>query len=187
MKKTLIIISILIASALIALLYVHIDTAITKANYPMPEQYVSAIKASADEYSVPETLIFAVIRTESKFKSDAISEAGAVGLMQMKPDTFFWLSGKTGEDFSDENLLYNPEISIKYGTYYLSWLYSRYGSWETALAAYNAGHGKVDEWLGNSEYSKNGTLTHIPFKETREYVEKVSKAKEIYSELYFEK
>lgn len=187
MKKTLIIISILIASALIALLYVNIDTAITKANYPMPSQYAKAVKANAEEYSVPETLIFAVIKTESKFRSDAVSKAGAIGLMQMTPETFFWLSEKAGDDYSDKNLLYNPEISIKYGTYYLSWLYSRFGSWETALAAYNAGHGKVDEWLKDDEYSKNGVLVRIPFKETREYVDRVTKARDIYFKLYFEK
>ena len=186
MKRTLIIIAILIASALIALLWVRIDTAITKNNYPTPERYNEPVELYSEEYSVPQDLVYAVIKIESKFKSDAMSERGALGLMQMLPETFFWLSKKTGDCYEDENLLYNPDISIKYGTYYLSWLYSRYNSWETAVAAYNAGHGNVDDWLKSDEYSKDGTLIYIPFKETREYVEKVKKARETYKELYFE-
>lgn len=187
MKKTLIIISILIASALIALLWVRIDTVITKNNYPVPEQYADVVKIAADEYSVPEDLVFAVIKTESGFKSDAISQKGAVGLMQLMPETFLWLSTKTGDNYTDENLLYNPEINIKYGVYYLSWLYSRYGSWETALAAYNAGHGNVDDWLKDGTFSSRSAITDIPFRETREYVKKVLDAKQVYLENYYEK
>lgn len=186
MKRTLIIISILIVSALIALVWVHVDDYITKTNYPLPEEYAASVDRYSEEYSVPKALIYAVIKVESKFKSDAVSSAGAIGLMQVTPDTFIWLSKKTEDKYEDVNLLYNPDINIKYGVYYLSWLYSRYGSWETALAAYNAGHGKADEWLDDPEYSQNGVLTNIPYRETREYVEKVMKAKDIYKKLYFE-
>ena len=186
MKRTIIIISILIVSALIAFLWVYIDDHITRSNHPLPEEYTAVIDKYSEEYAVPKELVFAVIKTESDFKSDVVSNAGAVGLMQVTPDTFLWLSKKTEDKYDDVNLLYNPEINIKYGVYYLSWLYSRYGSWETALAAYNAGHGKVDSWLENPEYSKNGVLTNIPYKETREYVKKVMNAKDTYKKLYFE-
>ena len=186
MKRTLIIISILIVSALIAFLWVYVDDFIKKQNYPNPEEYQNPVQKYSEEYAVPKELILAVIKTESDFKSDAVSGAGAIGLMQVTPDTFLWLSKKTEDRYEDTNLLYNPDINIKYGVYYLSWLYSRYGSWETALAAYNAGHGKVDDWLDNPDYSKGGALTSIPYKETREYVEKVMNAKDIYRKLYFE-
>lgn len=184
MKKTLTIILILIASAVIALFWVKIDTALDKKYHP--DDYLEIVEKYAQEHSVPKELVFAVIKTESKFKSDAVSSKGAIGLMQMTPDTFTWLCEKNGDLSNDPNLLYTPEVNIRYGTYYLDMLYSEFGSWETALAAYNAGPANVRKWLGNKEYAQDGVLTYIPFKETREYVEKVIKAKNVYTELYFE-
>lgn len=183
MKKTITIISILVASALIALCWIKIDSAISKKNHPL--KHVEIIEKYSDAYSVPKELVFAVIKTESKFRSDAVSSAGAVGLMQITPDTFIWLCKKNDDTSNDPALLYSPETNIMYGTYYLDMLYSEFGSWDTALAAYNAGPTKVREWLKNPEYSENGVLTHVPYKETREYVEKVNKAKNKYTELYF--
>ena len=184
MKRTLIIISILIVSALFAMLWVNIDTAISKITHPL--KYEETIEQNADIRSVPKDLIFAVIKSESGFESDAVSKIGAVGLMQMTPDTFVWLCEKNSDPNNDPALLYNPEINIFYGTYYLDILYSEFGSWELALAAYNAGPTNVREWMKNPEYFKDGILLHIPFKETREYVEKVMKARQKYNELYFE-
>ncbi|MBR2021875.1 MAG: lytic transglycosylase domain-containing protein [Clostridia bacterium] len=184
MKKTLTIISILIASALIAFFWTKIDTAIEKKNHPL--EHLETVEKYADEHSVPKELILAVIKTESKFKSDAVSSAGAVGLMQITPETFMWLCQKNSDTENDPNLLYTPEINIQYGVYYLDMLYSEFGSWESALAAYNAGPSRVREWLKNDEYASDGILTHIPYKETREYVQKVMTAKNKYTELYFE-
>ncbi len=184
MKKTLTIISILIASALIAFFWTKIDTAIDKKGHSI--EYLETVEKYADAHSVPKELILAVIKTESKFKSDAVSSAGAIGLMQITPETFVWLCEKNSDEANDQNLLYTPEINIRYGVYYLDMLYSEFGSWETALAAYNAGPTKVREWLDNPEYSSDGVLTYVPYKETREYIEKVMKAKNKYSELYFE-
>lgn len=184
MKKTITIISILIASAIIAFFWTKIDTAIEKKSHPV--EHIEAVEKYADTYSVPKELIFAVIKTESKFKSDAVSAAGAIGLMQITPETFMWLCSKNSDTANDPNLLYTPEINIMYGVYYLDILYSEFGSWQTALAAYNAGPSRVREWLKNPEHSENGVLTDIPFSETREYIEKVLKAKDKYTELYFE-
>lgn len=183
MKKTIIIICILITSALIALCWVKVDTAITKKEHPV--QYSAEVEMFSENYSVPRELIYAVIKTESSYKSDAVSKKGAVGLMQIKPDTFVWLCEKNGDENNDPDLLYNPQVNIKYGTYYLDMLYSEFGSWETALAAYNAGPSNVRKWLKDSEYSSDGVLTNIPFEETRQYVEKVIKARDTYIELYF--
>lgn len=185
MKRTITIISILIVSALVAFCWVGIDTALTKKTHPL--EYKETVELYADEYSVPKELIYAVIKTESKFKSDVVSRAGAIGLMQITPDTFTWLCNKNQDSDNNINRLYNPEANIKYGVYYLDMLYSEFGSWETALAAYNAGPTNVRDWLSNSELSQDGVLTHIPFKETREYVEKVMTAKETYLKLYSEK
>lgn len=184
MKKTLTIIGLLIASALIAFFWTKIDTAIEKKSHPI--EYLEIVEKQADARSVPKELILAVIKTESKYRSDAISSAGAVGLMQITPETFKWLCEKNEDKANDPNLLYTPEINITYGVYYLDMLYSEFGSWESALAAYNAGPTRVREWIKNPDYSSDGVLTYIPYKETREYVEKVMKAKDKYTELYFE-
>lgn len=185
MKKTITILSLLILSALIAFFWTKVDTAIEKKSHST--EYLEIVEKYSDAHSVPKELVLAVIKTESKFKSDAISQAGAVGLMQMTPDTFVWLCEKNSDLSNDPNLLYTPDVNIRYGVYYLDMLYSEFGSWETALAAYNAGPTNVRKWLADPEYSQDGVLTHIPFKETREYVEKVIKAKNKYIELYFEK
>jgi len=184
MKKTITIISLLIASAVIAFFWVKIDTALEKKSHPV--SYIETVEQCAQDYSVPKELIFAVIKTESKFKSDAVSPRGAVGLMQIAPDTYKWICEKNSDTSNDPKFLYTPDVNIRYGTYYLDLLYSEFGSWESALAAYNAGPSNVRKWLDNPEYSNGEELTHIPYKETREYVEKVMKAKDKYSELYFE-
>lgn len=184
MKKTLTIISLLIASALIAFFWTKIDTAIEKKSHPT--EHLEIVEKYADAHSVPKELILAVIKTESKFRSDAVSSAGAIGLMQITPKTFVWLCEKNSDTANDPNLLYTPEINIQYGVYYLDMLYSEFGSWESALAAYNAGPSKVREWLKNDEYASDGVIAKIPYKETREYVQKVMKAKNKYTELYFE-
>ena len=136
----------------------------------------------AEQYNVPSYLVLAVIEVESDFDPAATSSAGACGLMQMLPKTFAWL---TSSEHLGENLksleLFDPDVSIRYGTYYLKYLFTRFRNWDTALAAYNAGEGNVAEWLEDDEYSNSdGTLKYIPFKETRNYVKKVNKAIEHY-------
>jgi soluble lytic murein transglycosylase len=152
----------------------------TETCKPLVEKYSA-------EYNVPEYIIFAVIDVESDFDPMATSSANACGLMQMTPKTFAWL---TSSEHLGENLtsldLYDPEINIRYGTYYLRYLFTRFHNWDTALAAYNAGEGNVSEWLEDSEYSDgDGTLKYIPFKETRNYVKKVNKSIEDYKKIYY--
>lgn len=182
MRKTITIISILIISAIIALLWVKIDTALLKKQHPL--EYYEIVEQYSTEYSVPKELVLAVIKTESGFNSSAVSKKGAVGLMQIMPDTYVWLCEKLSEQKVDENYLYTPEINIKCGVYYLDMLYSEFGSWETALCAYNAGPSKVRGWLKDENISENGLLVNIPYPETEEYVKKVMKAKQVYDELY---
>ena len=82
--------------------------------------------------------------------------------------------------------IYDPDTNIRYGVWYLSYLYGRFDSWDNAFAAYNAGPGNVSKWLKDSEYSSDGeTLSYIPFKETRNYVVKVNRAIEVYDRLYY--
>ncbi len=154
-----------------------------------PHDYSAYISQYSAEYNVPEPVIYAVIKVESNFDPRARSDAGAMGLMQMMPKTFEWL---TGEEHLGENLnkseLYDPEVSIKYGTYYLNYLYKKFNyDWDVALAAYNGGEGNVRKWLRDGRYSDDGkTLKDIPFEETKNYVKKVNREIAAYKELYYD-
>ena len=109
-------------------------------NSQEPEEllYQQYVKAASREFDVPESVIYAVIYCESNFDAQAVSAVGAKGLMQMMPATFREMQGYLKETHSEDALL-NPEVSIRYGTYYLSRMYKHFGNWETAFAAYNAG------------------------------------------------
>ena len=179
---------ILVVSLLFGFVFDIVCTQIELAVYKRPAQYSAAVEKYADDYGVPEYVVYAVIKNESDFNSSAVSGVGAVGLMQIMPDTFDWLTESKLCEYLDRGMMYDPDTNIRYGVYYLSYLFGRYRNWNTALAAYNAGPSKVDEWLASSEYSSDGlTLKKIPFKETRGYVKKFDRASSKYKSLYYEK
>ena len=155
-----------------------------------PKDYSSYIQQYSLEFNVPEAIIYAVIKVESNFDPDAESSVGARGLMQMMPATFLELTSDAhlGENLDDDEL-YDPQVSIKYGTYYLSYLYKYFdNNWDNAICAYNAGMGNVRKWLNDPEYSDgNGNLypERIPFEETRNYLPKVKEQINAYKELYY--
>lgn len=173
-------------SVIFGFLFDFICTEIEYSIYKKPPEYQGFVKEYSEKYGVPENLVYAVMKTESNFVSSARSNAGAVGLMQIMPDTFKWLTYDCLRERLGEGMLYNPETNIKYGIYYLAMLYDMYGNWDTALAAYNAGPGNVDEWLNDPEYAdeESNTLKKIPYKETRNYIKKINKALDNYNELY---
>ena len=151
-----------------------------------PTEYSEYVDVAAENYELDKSLIYGVIKTESGFDEDATSRVGALGLMQMMPETFSWLQEYRGveDTYTDEDLL-NPEINIDYGCYYLNYLIEYYGNEQCAVAAYNAGF-VVDDWLKDSQYSIDGvTLVKIPYPETEAYVDKVFDAKVKYNQLYF--
>ena len=169
-------------SVAIGMLYTNVYEKYERAVYP--REFCDVVNVYSEKFGVPEHIIYAVIKTESDFKSNAVSSAGAVGLMQITPDTFDWIAMKLNEQ-GEFALMYDPETNIRYGVYLLSFLKNEYENWDTVYAAYNAGFGNVDKWLGNTEYSDgNGVLKYIPFAETRAYVEKVNEAKNTYDRLY---
>lgn len=152
-----------------------------------PVKYSEYVEKYSEEFDVDKNLVYAVIKCESDFNPEDESSAGAMGLMQMVPDTFRFCQEKLdGEVTHDTEDLFDPETSIKYGTYYLKYLLERYdGDERLAIAAYNAGETNVDEWLSVRKYSNDGkTLNEIPFPETREYVKKVESARDVYREIY---
>ena len=149
-----------------------------------PKKYSDAVETYAAEYDVPPHLVYAVIHTESSFRPDAGSDAGAAGLMQIMPETLDWLNMRMGLD-TEFSALSDPDVAIRYGTYFLHLLLTEFGETDVALAAYHAGRGRVGQWLSDPAYSDDGrTLRTIPYPDTAHYVRKVERAMDIYDRLY---
>ena len=137
-----------------------------------PLRYEPIVRGHARNYHLDPALLAAVIYQESKFKAGAKSKSGAIGLMQLLPDTAKGIALHTGgTNFRVEDL-YDPEINVRYGAWYLQHLIQKYRDERTALAAYNAGQDNVDRWRRAGE--------GIMFAETRAYVDRVEKLKRIY-------
>lgn len=124
-------------------------------------------------------LVYSVMKAESNFQEDAESDAGAVGIMQLLPSTAAFVCEREGIPF-DAVRLKEGGYNVTLGCAYLSYLLEEFEE-ETALAAYNAGEGRVREWLKDGRYSANGrTLFHIPYPETARYLKKISFFRKIY-------
>ncbi len=152
----------------------------------LPLRHDDIIRQQAADKDVDASLIAAVIYTESRFR-DQTSGAGAKGLMQIMPDTADYIARKSGGSEFEQGDLATPEINIAYGSWYLRYLLDRYGGNELlALAAYNGGEGKVDEWRAEAaaKGEKFKVASHVPFKETRDYVERVLSARKDYRATY---
>ena len=154
--------------------------------YPYPTVYREEIYTAAEAYDLPPSLVYAVIHTESGFAPDVQSSAGAIGLMQVTPPTMEWALMRGGEDTPPTaEALADPAFNIDVGCRVLQLLGQSFEEQDTVLAAYNAGMGNVRKWLSDPAYSDDGETLHtIPFAETRNYVQKVADAKEMYRALY---
>jgi soluble lytic murein transglycosylase len=165
------------AAAALIVVKLDVDEAIREVTLPL--RHDDIIRQQAERFDLDPALVAAIINQESGF-SDQTSHAGARGLMQITPDTadtIETLSG--GETFVYEDLA-NPDLNIRYGTFYLRHLLDRFGGNEVAaLAAYNAGPENVEAW-GGSELEIEG----IEFPETRAYVEEVLADREAYRDNY---
>ncbi|WP_352168637.1 lytic transglycosylase domain-containing protein [Proteiniborus sp. MB09-C3] len=157
---------------------------IGKILYPI--NYKEQIADYSNKYDIDPFLVAAIIRVESKYDKNALSHKGARGLMQIAPVTGRWASGEIGIQNYSEKLLYDPDVNIEIGCWYINKLNTQfYNNLELVLAAYNGGSGNVAKWLNDSNYSDDGkSLKHIPFKETELYLKKVKKSYDIYKKLY---
>jgi soluble lytic murein transglycosylase len=141
-----------------------------------PLRYQAIVRGHAQHYRLNPALLAAVIEQESKFNASARSSTGAIGLMQLQPATAKGIAIHTGgNDFVLADLD-NPEINVRYGSWYLRHLLDKYHDERLALAAYNAGQANVDDWRSKGE--------DIQFSETRAYVSRVERLKEIYRRAY---
>jgi soluble lytic murein transglycosylase len=141
-----------------------------------PLRYQQIVRGHARNYDLDPDLLAAVIYQESKFRADARSDSGAIGLMQLLPNTAKGIALHTGGTAFRVADLYNPELNVRYGAWYLRHLLNKYGDERTALAAYNAGQDNVDRWRRAGR--------GIVFPETRAYVKRVEELKKIYREAY---
>jgi soluble lytic murein transglycosylase len=141
-----------------------------------PLEYKQIVRGHARNYDLDPALLAAVIYQESKFKADAKSSSGAIGLMQLLPDTAKGIALHTGGTRFEVADLYDPEINVRYGAWYLRHLLHKYGDERIALSAYNAGQDNVDRWLAAGG--------DIAFPETRHYVDRVEELKGIYRRAY---
>jgi soluble lytic murein transglycosylase len=131
-------------------------------------------------------LVAAIMRVESRYQPDAVSSKGARGLMQLMPDTGRWAAGRLGIEGYSDDLLFDPEINIRIGAWYLRQLLNQFeGNLAVALAAYNGGPSNVERWLSGGDWSGSiNDLGQIPFGETARYVDRVSRAYQLYRRAY---
>ena len=182
-----IIAAILVLSIGFGLAFDVIATAIEKKQYPLSPRYADDIQRVSAEYGIPEVILWAIVRTESGFSSNLEGEDGGIGLMQLTPDEFAMIQTDILKEApQDAGLLYDPAKNLSCGAAYLSFLYQRYGVWETVFAAFDAGTDAVDAWLANPDcVSELGTLENIPNQKTARFVREVTEARELYIKLYF--
>lgn len=157
-----------------------------KLMYPI--KYEEQIEWASKKYGVEPYLVMAVIRAESKFDPTLVSKKGAVGLMQLMPDTANWIVEQSEMNSLYQPDLEHPETNIHLGTWYLGYLIKMFeGNEVKAIAAYNAGPGNVKGWLSSNRWDgKADSVSDIPFGETRHYVQRVIYYEERYEEIYKE-
>ena len=143
-----------------------------------PLRYEAIIRQASEENDLDPAFVAGVIYTESRFRPVAQSHREAYGLMQLLPKSARFIQRKSGMegDFRD------PRVNIKLGTWFLGYLNDRYdGDERLMLAAYNSGEGSVDAWTSEEGFD---IKKDIPYKETREYVDRALEAQKTYQELY---
>ena len=153
-----------------------------------PRTYEEAVLIYSEKYNVDKNLILAVIKAESNFNENAISNRNAIGLMQLIEETAKDVANKNNIEIDNENIkeeLCDVYKNIEIGTAYIASLLQKYQNTEVALAAYNAGIGTVDNWIEKGIINKDGSnIENIPYKETNYYVRKILRDYTIYQELY---
>ena len=182
-KTTLIVLSMIaVCLVLTAVTVLWILPGIMKSRFQL--KYVDLIKTYSEEFDLEPSFVCGVIFTESKFNERAVSRVGARGLMQVMPETGEEIADALGEPF-DVDRLFDPDVSIRYGCWYLRRQLDRFDqNLAVALAAYNAGPNKAALWLTEYGLDSRGRIAYIPYEETRNYVNRVLQAKENYENLY---
>lgn len=186
LRKTTVAVLALLAMLAAAAGYIVYQSDWFQREYIYPFPYREKVFLYATEYEVDPFLIAAVIRTESKFVANARSPKGAMGLMQMMPETGQWVASQVDQEGFQPGMLNDPDTSIRFGVWYLASLKKEFRENEIlVLAAYNGGRGNVNQWMRQLGWERGfRDIDKIPYKETREYVKRVLSARERYRDLY---
>lgn len=150
------------------------------------QEYSEFVNKYATANQIDPMWIYAIIKVESNFDTNATSGSGAKGLMQLMDNTATDIAKELNMSNFEPSMLYDPEINIKLGTKYFEKLLSKYNkNYCLAIAAYNAGIGNVDNWINKGIISSDASnIENIPYKETNMYVRKTLKAHTVYENLY---
>jgi len=157
-----------------------------KLVYPLA--FHSEARHAAERFGVDVLLVEAIMREESRFKTEDISGAGAVGLMQLMPETARWAAEQMSLEQPSAGDIHDPAVNVALGTWYVRHLLDRFnGNIVYSVAAYNAGPGNVDRWIGANSESTDDIdmfIEGIPYEETRGYVKRVLRSYAAYKMLY---
>jgi soluble lytic murein transglycosylase len=150
-----------------------------------PKPYWSDLKRSSAANGLDPYLVASLIRQESEFNPNAVSRANAVGLMQLLPKTGKAVAKQVKLKRYDASQLYTPAVNLELGARYFRGMVDKFGGFEYALAAYNAGSDRVEDWLSQGKYrDPQEFVESIPFTETREYVQAILRNASVYKQLY---
>lgn len=161
-----------------------VGPAILRSMFPTP--HLGFVEKYARDNRIKATMVYAVIKAESGFRSSVVSPKGAVGLMQITEPTGEWIASELRVHGFTADALTDPELNIMFGCWYLSYLLKRFnGNSELALAAYNAGEGTVNRWLDSGAIEwKDSRIISLPYKETEQYLVRVNRIYFVYKTLY---
>ena len=150
-------------------------------NIKYPLKFNQFINYYSNVFNLEPSLVASIINEESSFKCNCVSNSGAIGLMQIIPNTARYIAEEILKEEYIEEKLFLPETNIKYGCCYLNYLSKKFENTQEVLCAYNAGETIVNKWLNNKKYSENGKLLNkIPYSETNIYINKILKGKKYY-------
>jgi soluble lytic murein transglycosylase len=150
-----------------------------------PKAYWSDLKRSSAANGLDPYLVASLIRQESEFNPNAVSRANAVGLMQLLPKTGKAVAHQVKMKRYSDSQLYTPAVNLQLGTRYFKGMVDKFGGFEYALAAYNAGSDRVEDWWSQGKYrDPQEFVESIPFTETREYVQAILRNASVYKQLY---
>lgn len=169
---------------LIAILIAMNTNTFWRMVYPIP--YKETIWEMAEIYDQDPRLIAAIIMVESQYKKKSVSDKGAIGLMQLMPQTAAWAAEINGITYTYEEELAKPATNIRLGTWYVRYLQGKYdNNLPLMLAGYNSGPARVDEWMLEGKWDgEMDTLKQVPFGQTRHYIQRVQHFYGQYQKIY---
>ena len=176
---------ILILSLIIVILVAILFNAKSLLKIIYRQDYSEYVEKYAEENSIDPLLVYAIIKAESNFDEAALSNKGAMGLMQLMDNTAKEVATNELIEYESGSTLYNPEKNIQIGIKYYANLKEIFKNDNIALAAYNAGMGTVSNWINDGTIKEDGSdIENIPYKDTNMYVRKILKDYEMYKMIY---